>query len=145
MGAQESSFNVRNFTHRDIGEAVNILRPLVPNQPVLKDLVFALKKGFFKGIRRRGKIIAIAAGHFGENGVSLSYFYIDPFYRGKPLSLFFIAHIMSMFAGAKVYIHSENTEGFAKYFKETDEPNEYEWIGFGDRVQKLIRDGRWAA
>lgn len=138
MDAQKSRYKVVDFTKKDIGEALKILHPLVPNQPVFKDLQFALKKGFFRGVKKNKKIIALAAGHNGENGVSLSYYYIDPFYRGKPMSLYFIAHIVKMAKDKRIFIHAENISGFERYIHKVDE-NEYVFIGFADRLEKMQR------
>lgn len=143
MGVQKPTFKIERLSKRDIGEALKILHPLVPNQPVKKDLEYALKKGFFIGIRKRGKLIAICAGHFGQNGVSLSYYYIAPFYRAKPLSLYFLAKIVRICAGRKIYIHADNTSGFERYVEKIGE-GEYVFIGFIDRIEKLSGMIEWA-
>lgn len=113
---------------RDLNECFKIVARQNKDKNLKQKMNSYINANSAVGVKMTGRLIAFAFWFFGENGVSLTHFYIDEFYRKKPFSLWFVTQLFLKFGDKKVFIHSKDVWAYKSMLKPTRTKDEYEVV-----------------
>lgn len=125
---QISLSNVVNIKSRDLNECVKVVFAITKAKDIKQNMQTCMKKGGAKCIKDKNKIAMFAFWFYGENGVSLSYFWVDEQYRKKSSVLvFFYALFSYYFYDKDVYINADNVWDYKDMLEPTTNKTEYKF------------------
>lgn len=113
---------------RDIDVCAGIVFKATKAKNVKREMLRHLKRGAGYCVKdENAQIIAFAFFINGERGVSLTHFYIDPFYRKKSFSFWFYTQIFALLGDGDVYIYSKDVFSFKDMLEPTNFKDEYKF------------------
>ncbi|MGG7073192.1 hypothetical protein U5B43_02860 [Campylobacter sp. 9BO] len=126
--SDEKLFYIQPLKKRDLNECFKIVSKRYNQRNLKQNMNSYINAGNAVGVKDSGKLIAFAFWFIGQNGVSLTHFYIDEFYRKKPFWLWFYTQILLNFEGKRVFVHSKDVWEYKSIAKPTKIKDEYEIV-----------------
>ena len=125
---QASPLTLSSLKKHDIDECVKIVYKATKEKNLKQKMYRHLRFGASLGAKdEKGNIIAFALWLYAQNGISLSHFYVDEFYRKKPFMLEFFTAVFINFKDKDVFINSRDVWNFKGMLEPTSIKDEYKF------------------